>query len=182
MVKVIQATELFKTINDFICDSGGAKMLTDLIISENHEIYEGEAVRADYRLKKKGIISYKDIKPCREFHAHAYTSNAIKYMYPHHSYAEMSEQLNRPLNYVIHSVNLLINSGEIKRVKPFYPIWTAKEMSFLTKNASTMNSSDLAVVLGRTKHAVSKRKMLMHLTMEEKYKKPSGRLAYRTHI
>ena len=54
---------LLKTVRDWIDKNGGAKLLADIIISENHEIYTHEAVKADERLQKLGIFRYDDIKP-----------------------------------------------------------------------------------------------------------------------
>ena len=43
--------DLLKTVRDWIDKNGGAKLLADIIISENHDIYTHEAVKADKRLK-----------------------------------------------------------------------------------------------------------------------------------
>lgn len=171
--------DLLRKVRDWIDENGGAKLLADIIISENHEIFTHEAVKADIRLHKKGILSYSDIKPLKHFQKSDYFYKAIEYMYPHHSYVEMSKILGKPTWYISQVAFILIKRGVLKRVNPAPPAWSKEDEDFVKDNAYFMSSEDIAEKLNRTVFAVTKRKWLLRVRMDEKYHKLKGRYAHK---
>mgnify|MGYP003554993816 FL=1 len=171
--------DLLKTVRDWIDKNGGAKLLADIIISENHDIYTHEAVKADKRLHKQGIFSYDDIKPLKQKQKSDYFYNAIELMYPHHSYVEMSRILGKPTWYISQVVFILIKQGVLERLNPAPPVWSKEEDDFIKANAYFMSTEDMAQKLNRTIFAVSTRKVKLDVRMEDKYKKQSGRYAHK---
>ena len=170
---------LLKTVRDWIDKNGGAKLLADIIISENHEIYTHEAVKADERLQKQGIFTYDDIKPLKHSQRSDYFYNAIEIMYPHHSYPEMSRILGKPIRYISQVVFILIKQGVLTRINPTPPLWSKEEDDFIKANAYFMSSEDIAEKLNRTVYAVGTRKYNLGVRMDEKYYKPRSRYAHK---
>jgi hypothetical protein len=171
--------ELLKTINEWVRINGGAKVLADVIISENHDIYQSESVGADRRLKQMGIISSNDIEPFDAKKKGNYNYQAILLMYPHYSYSQMAEELGKPLQYIQMSVNHLINTGRLVRKPIEYPSWTKEEDEFIIKNARFMNNEKISKSLRRTENAIGNRKTLLGIGLEEKYKGLSGRWSHK---
>jgi hypothetical protein len=171
--------DLLKTVRDWIDENGGAKLLADIIVSENHEIFTHEAVKADERLHKKGIFSYSDIKPLKHFQKSDYFYKAIEYMYPHHSYVEMSNILGKPTHYISKVVFILIKQGVLTRLNPAPPLWSKEEDDFIKANAHCMSSGEIAEKLNRTVFSVGTRKYKLRVRMNEKYYKPRGRYAHK---
>lgn len=168
---------LLKTISDYIHQNGGKDLLADLIISENHDIYQHEAVKADLRLREKGIRSYSDVKPLYHPKNKEYYRQAILHLYPHHTSLEISAILDRSSQYISGVIFKLIHSGFIKDIKPMHKKWSTEDDKFVLENGHRLNNSEISKRLGRTNYAVSRRKYILGVYMEERHKKPSGRHA-----
>lgn len=171
--------DLLNIVNDWIDSNGGRKILADLIISENHDIFTHEAVKADIRLKEKGILTNRDVKPARYVKRHQYNFQAIEQMYYHYTYKQIAAELGKSLSYITHAIYNLVKSGRLVRTKFPFPKWEEEEDLFILQNGHKLQDSELGAVLGRTKFAVRKRRSILRVRKEDQYKKPSGRYSHK---
>lgn len=173
---------LLKTITDWIYQNGGFKVLHDVIISENHDIYQKKAVDADNRLKKRGILSYEDLKPESSNRKTAYYHNAIKYMYPHYTSPQIGEILGRSRYYVNTVVTILIRKGEITYIKKSYPDWTEEELQYIRDFGHRLNNKEIGKYLDRTANAVGQARTKLGVPMEDEFKNLSGRKSHKHYL
>jgi hypothetical protein len=172
-------SNLLTVINEWVRINGGAKILADVIISENHDIYQKQSVSADIRLRKIGIVSNNDIRPFEFKRKSEYKHQAILLMYPYYSYSQIAEELGEPLLYVRNTVSYLIGRGKLDKKPNKAKLWTREENEFIINNARFMNSKKISEYLNRTAYAISNRKTDLGVCLEEKHRGLSGRASHK---
>ena len=164
-------------IERWVRQNGGLKIATDILISENHDIYKAEAVRADARLKKAGIRSYADLQPKIDSGT-AEDLEMVKDLYeqgllPHQIRSITKIRISR----VWSLIRRLIKMGEVESRATVYGVWSEKDLQFLKDNAHRLNNKKLSDFLGRTEWAIAERKKRLGLRMETHHMAPRGRLS-----
>jgi hypothetical protein len=173
----MEKNPLTKDIEKWVRQNGGVKIVTDILISENHDIYEAEAVRADARLRKAGIRSYADIQSRIDI-VMSDDLDIVKDLYEQGLSPNRIRSITKiRVSRVWGLIRRLIRTGEIESRAIVSEIWDENDIQFLKWNAHRMNNGKLSAILGRTEQAIATRKKLLGLRMEEKHKAPRGILS-----
>lgn len=170
-----EESPLLKTIKKWINDNGGAKVLSDIIISENHDIFTHEAVKADRRLKNKGILSYDDIKPFKKPKRSRELYSTVEKLYYTHTFIEIAQMLKKPTSYIRQISYTLAKEGKLNRISRKHPNWTNEEDDYIKKHGHYMRTEDIAKHLSRTKLGVQARKKHLRITLDMEHRIFKGR-------